>query len=321
MTDRPPAGGLPRPQAPTPHVTLLTEAEEEALRARKIFVAAANRRFGKGLSIAGVSLLVLCLVMLFGGGLALTWVDQAAKTGHDPDVVSSVRGIAAVCLTALPAIVLLFAVCCVIPGEQMRRGWIAPTSKPQKGLLPTASMVSEFSILGIGWHVLWSSAGLLVTAALIGIPMASWFTGAWPATLSEDNEFGAFWMIYGTFALGITIASFTSLIKKVAYVRQYRIRGEAISAGGPGKSFWRWVDFRWRLDLWLAGAGGVLLGLSPTFLSEAVGPYGSPEELAAALPGAVRLAALGILLVIVGVAASLNFWRAGEPLGSGESAA
>ena len=293
--------------------------EEETLLARKVHVAAVNRRFGKGLSIAGAILVALCLVMLFGGGLALTWLDQAVKTGLDPDVADSVGGIATVCMTAAPGVVLLFAVCCLIPGEQMRRGWIAPTSKPRKGLLPTASMVSEFSVLGIGWHLLWSTAGLAVAALLIGIPMASWFTGAWPATLSEGNDFGGYWMIYGTFALGITIASFTSLIKKLAYLRQFRIRGSGIQEGGPGKAFWRWMDYRWRFDLWLAGAGGVLLGLSPTFLSEAVGPYGSPEEIAAALPGLLTMVGIGVLLVALGIGAAINFWRAGESLGSGES--
>ena len=49
--------------------TELTEAEAEALRARKTYVATANRRFGRRLSIAGVVLVALCLVVLFGGGL------------------------------------------------------------------------------------------------------------------------------------------------------------------------------------------------------------------------------------------------------------
>ena len=65
----------------------------------------------------------------------------------------------------------------------------------------------------------------------------------------------------------------------------------------------------------------MLLGLSPTSLSTAVGPYGSAEALSAELPGFFWLAGPGVLLVSLGIAAALNFWRAGEPLGSGESAA
>lgn len=300
--------------------TELTEAEAEALRARKTYVATANRRFGRRLSIAGVVLVALCLVVLFGGGLVLTRVDQAAAAGIARDQLDGLAGIAKGSLAALPALILLFAVCCLVTGEQLRRGSMAPSSKPQTDPLPTASMVSEFRVLGVGWHLLWSTTGLVVAALLSGIPVVSWFTGAWPETVSDDHSFSGLWMIYGSFALGITLASFTSLIKKLGYLRQYRIRGGAISDGGPGKSFWRWVDYRWRFDLWLTGAGGVLLGLSPVNLSMAVGPYGSADALSAELPGFFRLAGPGVLLVSLGIAAALNFWRAGEPLGSGESA-
>lgn len=309
----------------TPHRSQRTAAglaeAEEALLARKSHVAAVNRRFGRGLSIAGVTLVALSLAVLFGGGLVLTWVDQCVAAGADRDQFDGLAGIAMGSLAAVPAIILLFAMCCLIPGEQLRRGWIAPSSTLQKGPLSMASMVSEFRVLGFGWHVLWSTIGLVVTALLSGIPVVSWFTGAWPETVSDDYGFSGLWMIYGSFALGITLASFTSLIKKLGYLRQYRIRGETISDGGPGRTFWRWVDYRWRFDLWLTGAGGVLLGLSPTVISEAVGPYGSADALSAELPDFIRLAGSGVLLVSLGIAAALNFWRAGEPLGSAESAA
>lgn len=36
------------------------------------------------------------------------------------------------------------------------------------GLLPMASVVSEFRVLGLGWHLLWSMVGVVVTALLCG---------------------------------------------------------------------------------------------------------------------------------------------------------
>lgn len=299
----------------------LTAAEEQALQARKAYVAAANRRFGRGLSIAGVILVLLCLAVVFGGGLMLTGVDQARSAGTPRDQFEGLSGIAQGSMAVLPALLLLFATCCLVVGEQVRRRQSSPSPTPQKGLLPTASVVSDFRVLGLGWHLLWSTVGLAVTALLSGLPIISWYTGAWPETAFDDYSFSGLWIIYGSFALGITIASFTSLIKKLGYLRQHRLRGEAIGDGGPGKTFWRWMDYRWRLDLWLAGAGGVVLGLSPTVLSEAVGPYGSAAALSAGLPGFLRQAGLGVLLVGLGIAAALNYWRAGEPLGSGESVA
>lgn len=62
-------------------------------------------------------------------------------------------------------------------------------------------------------------------------------------------------------------------------------------------------------------------GLSLTALSEAVGPYGRRTHCPPSLPGFLRQAGLGVLLVGLGIAAALNYWRAGEPLGSAESVA
>ena len=296
-----------------------TDLTETELAARRTRVAASNRSFGRVLSIVGVTLCALGLGALFGGGLAFSWADQAASAGTDREIVDAVTGIATTCLTLAPGLLVLLAMCCLIPGEQMRRGWIGVSPKPQTGLLPSASHVSEFRILGHGWHLLWAMAGLVLAVVLIGVPVASWFTGAWPATLSDSHDFTGFWVIYGAIALGISVAAFTSLIKKLAYRRQGRLRGPAIADGGPGQAFWRWVDYRWRFDLWLAGVGGMMVGISPMFLSEAVGANASVDALATELPAFLTVTGIGVGLVVIGIVATVNFWRAGESLGSGES--
>ncbi|MBN9189622.1 MAG: hypothetical protein J0I62_14135, partial [Microbacterium sp.] len=63
----------------------------------------------------------------------------------------------------------------------------------------------------------------------------------------------------------------------------------------------------------------LVLALTP--LRGAVGPDASGADLAAALPGVLTFVAIGILVTATGVVCSLNYWRAGEELGTGESAA
>lgn len=296
------------------------ELTGEALAARRAYVAEANRKFGKVLSIIGVVLAAVALLLLIGGGILLTWIasDPPGLEGSSAD---DLRGLAAVGMSAVPGGLALFAMCGLVAGEQIRRGGMGRNPAPPDTVLPNATLVSRFRVLPTGWHVLWVVVGLVVSFVLVGLPIISWFTGGWPGDVDGSEQFAQYWLIYGSIAFGVTVASAVSLIKKTAYLRA--LRSGRIVSGRPaaGQKFWRWFDYRWRFDLWLAGLGAMVAVLALTPLSDAVGPGASPEETASVLPASLSFLALGLLLVIAGVVCTLNFWRAGEELGSGESAA
>ena len=293
----------------------LTDEEKQIHRAK---VAGSNRSFGRVLSVAGVILTIMALALLVAGGVVMSALDRARISGENRSDLETIASFTATALTAPPGLILLFAMCALITGEQLRRGWIGPSAKPQKGTLPSASMVSQFRVLGFGWHILWAAVGLVISVVLIGVPLSGWFSGGWPATLSLPYDFTGFWLIYGSLAFAITVTAFVSLAKKAWYLAALR-RGIATPEGGPGKALWRWVDYRWRFDLWIGGFGGLLIALSVTFLSNAVGPTASADKLPAALPPFLLLGGAGLVLVVLALAAAAQFWRAGESLGSGES--
>jgi len=296
------------------------ELTGDALAARRAYVAEANQRFGKVLSIVGTVLAAVAFLLLIVGGILLTWI-ASDPPGLDGSSTDDLRGLAAVGMSAVPGVLALFAMCGLVAGEQIRRGGIRRNPAPPDTVLPSASFVSRFRVLPTGWHVLWVIVGLVVSFVLVGLPVLSWFTGGWPGNVDGSEQFAQYWLIYGSIAFGVTAASAVSLLKKTAYLRA--LRSGRIVSGRPaaGRRFWRWFDYRWRFDLWLAGLGAMVAVLALTPLSGAVGPDASPDELASALPATLTFLALGLLLAVAGVVCTLNFWRAGEELGSGESAA
>ncbi|MBN9194006.1 hypothetical protein [Microbacterium sp.] len=305
----------------------MTDASTDAaVDTRREQVAAANRRFGAVLSVIGGVLAAVALVALVAGGLLLTWL-ASAPPGIDDDTADGLRGTATFALSSAPGVLALFAMCGLIAGEQMRGGRIgrneAAHSRARSASrgLPAASFVSRFRVLPTGWHALWIVVGLAISVLLVAVPVSSWFTGGWPTSIDDEDAFDVYWVIYGGIAFAVTVAAAASLLKKLAY-RRAVARG-LTSHDGParGQRFWRWFDYRWRFDLWLAGLGGLTLVLALTPLRGAVGPDASGADLAAALPGVLTFVAIGILVTATGVVCSLNYWRAGEELGTGESAA
>ncbi|CAM5537502.1 hypothetical protein [Leifsonia shinshuensis] len=296
------------------------ELTGEALAARRAQVAEANRKFGKVLSIIGAVLAAVALVLLIVGGILLTWIasDPPALEESSAD---DLRGLAAVGMSAVPGVLALFGMCGLVAGEQIRRGGMGRNPAPPDTVLPSASFVSRFRVLPTGWHALWTVVGLLVSFVLVGLPVISWFTGGWPGSVDGPEQFAQYWVIYGSIAFGVTVAAAVSLLKKTAYLRALRSGRIVSGRPAPGQAFWRWFDYRWRFDLWLAGLGAMVAVLALTPLSEAVGAGASPGELASALPAILLFLVLGLLFIVAGVVCTLNFWRAGEELGSGESAA
>jgi hypothetical protein len=113
--------------------------------------------------------------------------------------------------------------------------------------------------------------------------------------------------VYGGLSAALVGILSVSLVKKLSYTAQLNRRGDRARGGGPGKSFWRWFTFRWRFDLWFAGVGGALVGTCwMALLFSDVGFFG----------GAL---VAGLAFLAVGVLTCLQYWRAGEALGVGES--
>ncbi|TFC21813.1 hypothetical protein [Cryobacterium glucosi] len=128
----------------------------------------------------------------------------------------------------------------------------------------------------------------------------------------RGDQSTAVWLFlgsYGVIAGGLPATMLASLIKKSFYLAWVWVHPEAAS-GGSAQGFWRWMTYRWRFDLWFAGLGG----LGGGFLGACWIALAFEEQLffqATVLSGAV--------LFLVGVALSLNYWHADEPLGAGES--
>lgn len=287
----------------------MNDSDTDANRER---VARSNRATGRVLTGLGLGLVGIALLLLMLGAVLDILAGHREDAGRY-DAATSLSGTAAVLATIPPAVLVLLATCCLIPGEQLRRGQIGRNPD----VLSRASHVSRFQPLPTRQHVGWVLIGLLVTVPLLALPMVAWFTG-WPVEQGDDADFTGFWTIYGGLGLGFVAGAAVSLVKKTAFTRRQRQR--KVVAEAPGRAFWRWFTYRWRLDIWFAGVGGVLLALSPTFIASDVGPdsAGAPPGAHIVAMGAMALA--GLLLIAVGVVATLNFWRAGEELGSGESA-
>ncbi|MGN6327263.1 hypothetical protein [Pseudolysinimonas sp.] len=264
------------------------------------------------MSVVGVVAATLALASLVGGGLVLDAGARARRAGAPVDTLEALRTAASTALIIVPGILLLLAMILLIVGEQFRRGEWGPNPAPPDTRLPTATNVSRFRLLPLGWHVLWVALGAIVCIALVAIPALSYVTGAWPHASTSGDDFTGGWIIYGALGFGMTCAGIASVIKKTTWLSTVARHPERLQ-GGSGRAFWRVVDYRWRFDLWATGIGGTLVAFSVTALPPVLaGEAGSGALLAA-------LVASGVVLIVLGVLAATQFWRAGESLGSGES--
>lgn len=288
---------------------ILTEAE---IAARVDKSRRDERRFGTISSLIGGGLLAIIFLVLIGGGLLLFRADDVARAGRRWDAVERMRETIEMAMLLVPALVVLFSLSGLILGEQMRRGKLVLLPLTPQGERATGTVGSTFTPLGTGWHVLWSALGTVICGAMVALPAASWVTGGWPYSDPDGSGAGQAWVIYGALGFGIAIASWVSLLKKTVWIRAHRRHPDGPSTG-PHQRVWRWITYRWRFDLWVAGLGATVVAFSVTLLPAA----SAGDERAA---GAMTLMLIGgVVLVLVGGGLATQFWRSGEWIGTGES--
>ena len=209
-------------------------------------------------------------------------------------------------MTAVPAGLLLAAACFLIPGYLRRRGVLAERDTT---FWRGGSTTAKFKPLPLGLHAAWLLVPLAAWVVLVLIPLRNLIGGtAWPAGLEDENA-TAVWMLlasYGGLAAALFTVILVSLVKKAVYVQRVTAHPDALT-GSAGKRTWRWLTFRWRFDLWIAGLGGAFLGLCWIALGFEDTPF------------FVTTLVIGLVLVAGGLLLAVNYWRAGEPLGAAES--
>ncbi|MET0955754.1 MAG: hypothetical protein ABWY68_07350 [Cryobacterium sp.] len=209
-------------------------------------------------------------------------------------------------MVAFPAGLLVAAACFLIPGYLRRRGVIAQRDTT---FWRGGSNAATFKPLPLGLHAAWALVPLAAWVLLVFIPVQNLLGGtAWPAGLQDENS-TAVWMLlasYGGLAAGLFAVIVVSLLKKIVYTGHISRHPDAVD-GSAGKRTWRWVTFRWRFDLWLAGLGGAFVGLCWIALGFEDTPF------------FVTTLIIGLVLLAAGVLLAVNYWRAGEPLGKAES--
>lgn len=274
-----------------------------------------NHTIGLALSVTGIVILVGAALAEVGGGLLLGIVGTGVHDEAPPSPLASLLMQLPDPTSVLKAV--LIAACFVMLGEQLRRGNIGPNPNPPHTWLPKASNLSRFRPLGVGWHALWATLGLIVSLVLTFVPTIAVLTRGWPTTIHKEYDFLSDWQITGLFTLGISAAAMGSLYKKVHYRRLVARKGDAIRNGVEKSAFWEFTTYRWRIDIWLVGFAGSLMALVPVALSSA--DWSNPSDYEGAMTFVVGLTVVCVAIIALGLWMSSNFWRVGKPLGSAES--
>ncbi|PWC06102.1 hypothetical protein [Mycetocola zhujimingii] len=204
---------------------------------------------------------------------------------------------------AVPGGLFLLALCFIMTGRVLRGNVQTRETKGLEG----GTVVSTNEILSPRAHLTWIAVAVLFWLALIVVPMLMAVGGGWPTTVPElpQTYVWANLGMYGALASATAGVLVVSFLKKQRYLAM--VEAEDSRLLEPPHGVWRWLTFRWRFDLWIGGVGGALVGACWL----------------AALAGDVVL--LGVTLVIgaallaVGIWMARQYWRAGVPLGVGES--
>jgi hypothetical protein len=251
---------------------------------------------------------VLCVLFFLATLLpgALTLV--AEHTGQDEvDVSDGLLGV--INNPSVFAWVGMLLMCAMWMLEYTRRGSIG-VSKKKRGR--TASFQAEIRLLSTPLHLAWFIGLAVLTVALLGLPM----------TIDWDADIFFVWFLWGAIITPVNGAVLGSLVKKTSYARWRRKNPRGVRKAQP---FWRSFSYRWRFDLWICGAamlmivaGAIVLGMM-AYLPP--GEFGDAEDVQEATVVTIVLLSIGVPALAFGLWACTQFWRSGEDIRTGESAA
>jgi hypothetical protein len=214
-------------------------------------------------------------------------------------------------------ILQLLAACLLIPGEQLRRGAMGANPDPPKAVLSTASVISRFRPLSLRWHALWSGLGLLFCLVILGVPALEALTQRVIPPFGFAYDLIGGWLLIGFFSLAIVAASLASLYKKAHYLKLVARGGDRLGDGAPHAGVWRFLSYRWRVDLWVAAIGGAAFSLG--FIAPPLADPDVPGDVPTALAFAAVMLVVGAGIFAIALWMASNYWKAGRPLGSAES--
>lgn len=262
------------------------------------------RRIGLALDAAG-SLIVLASLTIAGMQM---WVLTELSGGENSVVRDYLNWSANV--DSAPFVCLLFATCALIPGEILRRGAFGPPSAAgrQSGT-ERSSLVAQFRPIGLRVHAAWGTVlGILAIALTVGLSRSA-TEQTWPATVRSyrGSSVSSLLGVWAALFAALACATVGSFVKKAVYRRITRRRGQDVADGRRGQAFWAGFTMVWRFDLWMCGAAGIALAYAGIDL------YSDTHT-------AIGLGAVGVVLLVTGIGAAANYWRAGVPIGVGVSA-
>ena len=259
-----------------------------------------------GLLVAGYVLIGLHLVLLVVDALVAPGLAYRERQGWGTAVLLS---------TVLAPI---FSMCLLFIGELLRRGtWGGPSGHKPAAMLPQGSNTVALRMVPLAWHAVWLLAALAASVVLLVMIAAD----PW-------SERFTVWTVNGIIAVGTAGAILGSTVKKYAWFHGGSTRFQPDAVAHPAlakraetarsQNFWRWVGFRWRLDLWCCAFGLIALWFAVQMLLTRDAFEGSAQSTTTVafvlLPG-------GVVLTLVALWATTQFWRSGEDLAGGESVA
>jgi hypothetical protein len=218
-------------------------------------------------------------------------------------------------LIVLPILILMVAAAPMYLAEYHRRGsWMSR----DRGFFEGGSNVVVTRPLRLWARALWISVSVLAWIGLIVLPVQ---IDIGSETFADSNE--SFWVLlvtHGVFAAGMAAVLAFSLLKRLTYDRLAARFADQVVHGSFSQLFWRFVSYRFRFELWFAFGCGAILGTIPlVYQSAAESCY---TEACVLVPDPAWLTWIAWIAIGSGALAligSLNAWRSGKLLESGES--
>ncbi|MDJ0349141.1 hypothetical protein [Cryobacterium sp. PH29-G1] len=264
--------------------------------------------FHSGLLNLVGGILVLSAMLLLAVLIAVT-----ARGGELRDLVGGASW--ADNLVAGPIMILMLAAAPLFLAYFQRSGhW----SSRERGFFQGGSNVVELRPAALWTRFLFIGLSFLVWAALIAGPVYLDITA--DAFAQANDSLWVVLVLYGVLASGLGAVLVFSLLKRLTYDGLAARFGDQIVPGSLSQIFWRALSYRFRFELWFAFGFGAILGTIPLVYQSAADacytatciPVPDPAWQAWILWIAVCSGALALI-------GSLNAWRSGKSLYSGES--